>query len=114
MTSTKKLTLLQQRDLARYRHRLELYEAQRRRLRQALAELVPGRRVIVFGSLTKPGVFNDRSDIDVALEKESLRMDTWRLMSELMDRLGRRVDVVVLNKCRFRERILREGEVWTV
>ena len=39
----------------------------RRQLRAALAELLPGGKVIVFGSMTKAGVFNDASDIDLAL-----------------------------------------------
>jgi hypothetical protein len=30
-----------------------------------------------------------------------------------MERLERPVDVLLLNRCRFREKIFREGEVWT-
>lgn len=107
------MTLLQERDLRRHQRRLEVYAETRRRLRAALANLIPGHRVIIFGSLTKPGVFNDRSDLDLALENEPPGMDCWALQSELMERLERPVDVVRLDKCRFREKILREGEVWT-
>ena len=107
------MTLLAKRDLARQRRRLEVYTETRRRLREALAELIPGHKVILFGSLTKPGVFNDRSDVDLALGSEPPGMDAWALMSELTERLERTVDVVRLDKCRFREKILREGEVWT-
>lgn len=110
----KAMTLLQQRDLARQRRRLEVYEETRRRLREALADLIPGSRVFVFGSLTKPGVFNDRSDVDLALEQEPPQMNVWQLTGALMERLERPVDVVLLGRCRFREKILREGEVWTV
>jgi predicted nucleotidyltransferase len=106
------MTLLQQRDAARERRRLEIYEETRRRLRDSLAELVPGQKVILFGSLTKPGIFNDRSDVDLALEAEPLQMDTWRLTAELMEKLGRSVDIVLLDHCRFDKRIRREGEVW--
>jgi predicted nucleotidyltransferase len=106
------MTLLQQRDAARERRRLEIYEETRRRLRDSLAELVPGQKVIIFGSLTKPGIFNDRSDVDLALEAEPLQMDTWRLTAELMEKLGRSVDIVLLDHCRFGKRIRREGEVW--
>jgi len=109
-----KMTLLQQRDEARRRRRLEVYTETRRRLRGALADLVPGHRVIVFGSLTKPGVFNERSDVDVALEAELPEMDSLKLTAELMERLDRPVDVVLLERCRFRDKILREGEPWTV
>ena len=93
--------------------RLEVYADTRRRLRAAFADLIPGHKVILFGSLTKPGVFNDRSDLDLALETEPPQMDHWKLKSELMERLERPVDIVRLDKCRFRDKIMREGEVWT-
>ncbi len=107
-------TLLQKRDAARQQRRLELYSETRRLLRLALAELVPGARVILFGSITKPGVFNDRSDVDLALQEEPAGISGFRLAAELMERLQRPVDVVLLPKCRFREKILREGEPWTL
>ena len=106
------MTLLQQRDLARRQRRLEVYAETRERLREALAQLIPGEKVIVFGSLTKPGVFNDRSDVDLALEKEPAMMNSWTVASELADRLRRPVDVVLLGHCRFRAKIIREGEPW--
>lgn len=105
-------TLLQQRDAARARRRLEVYEETRRRLKQVLAELIPGHKVILFGSLTRPGVFNDRSDVDLALESEPAQMSVYRLIAELMERLGRPVDVLMLDQSRFRDQIRREGEVW--
>ena len=107
------MTLLQKRDLARQQRRLDVFAQTRRRLQSALKELIPGQRVIVFGSLTRPGMFNDRSDVDLALETEAGQMTAERLVSELMERLERPVDVLLLNRCRFREKILREGEVWT-
>jgi predicted nucleotidyltransferase len=85
----------------------------RRRLRSALGELIPGHAVILFGTLVKPGLFNDASDVDLALETEAGQMSTERLTSELMERLERPVDVVLLNHCHFREKIVQEGEAWT-
>ena len=108
------MTLLQARDAARRQRRLEVRTQVRQRLREALAELMPGAKVIVFGSLTRPGVFNDRSDIDLALETEPPGLSVWRLIGELMERLGRPVDVVLLDRCRFRDQIIRQGEVWTL
>ena len=108
------MTLLQQRDLARRQRRLEAYAETRQRLRAALTELMPGGNVIVFGSLTRPGVFNDRSDVDLALEAEPPGLNTWQLTAELMERLRRPVDIVLLPKSRFRDKILREGERWTL
>src|SRR5437588_10120828 len=86
-------TLLQKRDAARRQRRLEVRDDTRRALRAALAELIPGMRVVVFGSLTRPGVFNDRSDIDLALENEPMGVTTWSLGGKLMDRLHRPVDI---------------------
>lgn len=106
------MTLLQERDEARRQRRLQVLAKTRAQLKVALAELIPGQKVILFGSITKPGTFNDRSDIDLALETEPLQINAWRLASELADHMGRRVDVVLLPQCRFREKILREGEVW--
>ncbi len=108
------MTLLQRRDAVRRQRRLDVRMEARRRLQAALAELLPGSKVVVFGSLTKAGVFNDASDIDLALEEESPNLTAWQLTGELMDRLGRPVDVVVLKRSRFREKILREGEIWTL
>jgi predicted nucleotidyltransferase len=106
------VTALQQRDAARRQRRLELCAATRALLRAALASLISGHKVIVFGSLTQPTRFNDRSDIDLALESEPSGTTVWRLTSELMERLDRPVDVVLLDQFRFHDKILREGEVW--
>ncbi|MBM3832723.1 MAG: nucleotidyltransferase domain-containing protein [Verrucomicrobia bacterium] len=107
------MTLLQERDRVRYERRIALFGEVRQRLREALAEFIPGAKVIIFGSLTKPGVFNCRSDVDLALQEEPSQMNSWQLASRLWERLERPVDVVLLTKCRFREKILREGELWT-
>lgn len=108
------MTLLQKRDAARRERRLQAREEVRAGLRQALRDLIPGERVIVFGSLTQPGVFNDASDIDLALEHEPHAISRGCLMVELVERMHRNVDVVLLSECRFRDKILREGEVWTL
>ncbi len=77
-----------------------------------MAELIPGEKVIVFGSLRRPGVFNDRSDIDLALERVPPQMSEYRLTSELMERMNRPVDVLLLSNSRLRDKIRCEGEVW--
>ncbi len=108
------MTLLQRRDLARRRRRFEVYLDTRARLRAALAQLMPGNKVIVFGSLTRPGVFNDRSDVDLALPGSPPPVDPLELTAHLMERLARPVDVVRLDQCRFRQKIRLEGEEWTI
>jgi predicted nucleotidyltransferase len=109
-----RMTLLQKRDLARRRRRLRALVEARRNLRTALAHLIPGSRVILFGSLTKPGVFNDRSDVDLALETEPAGISLYQLSGRLEEEMGRPVDIVLLPQCRFRQKILQEGEAWTV
>ena len=107
-------TLLYRRDQARKARRVEAYAEVRQQLRTVLAELVPGHRVWVFGSLAKPGRFNDASDVDLALAEPLTSMSVGRLSQELAERLGRRVDIVMFDQCRFRDKILREGELWTL
>lgn len=107
-------TLLFRRDEARRARRIAVRLQVRRDLRAALEALVPGERVWIFGSLTQPGRFHDASDVDVALEAEPVVMSAGRLSSELSERLARPVDVVLLESCRFRDKIRREGELWTL
>jgi uncharacterized protein len=95
-------TLLQQMEQERLQRRERLRAEVRRQLRE------------VFGSLTKPGRFHEESDIDLALESEPPGMSLYQLISRLAERLGRRVDVLLLHECRFRDKILREGETWTL
>jgi len=107
------MTLLQQLNSERYQRREALRADVRLRLQKALIELLPGHKAIVFGSLVKPGRFSDTSDVDIALDAEPAGVTTYQLTSLLAERLGRPVDVVLLPECRFRARILREGETWT-
>ena len=67
----------------------------------------------VFGSLTKAGKFSDASDVDIALADEPAGMSIYQLIAQLSERLSRRVDVLLLSESRLRDKILREGELWT-
>jgi predicted nucleotidyltransferase len=106
------MTLLQQMDLDRHQRRETLRNDTRRCLRDALEQLVPGQRAIVFGSLVKPGRFKETSDVDVAIDHEPANASIYQLTSLLAENLGRPADVVLLSECRFRDRIMREGETW--
>ena len=108
-----RLKLLQERDDARRATGEALRARVRADLREYLSELLPGIRVIVFGSLIQPNRFHNQSDIDIALESEPLGLTRYSLTSELMERLGRPVDVLLLRECRFADKIRREGEIWT-
>ncbi len=106
------VTLLQQRDHQRHEARLLLWEETRRSLAVALRELLPGTRVWLYGSLTRRGVFNPASDVDLALTEEPCGKTIWRLQAELEDSLRRPIDLVLLYETRLRDKILREGEEW--
>lgn len=82
-------------------------------LKQALADLVPGTRVWLYGSLARRGAFGCASDVDLALTEEPRGKSIFLLQAELEERLGRPVDLTLLNETRLRAKILREGEEWT-
>lgn len=108
------MTLLQQLAHERCAAKERLRAETRHRLQDALAELLPGQEVIVFGSLTRPGRFSDVSDVDIALHAEPPDMSTYQLISLLAEHVGRPVDVLLLPECRFRDAIEREGERWVL
>jgi predicted nucleotidyltransferase len=83
-------------------------------LHSALLDLLPNTPVHVFGSLVKPGRFCDHSDVDLALQVEPSGLSLYQLTSLLSERLGRKVDVLLLSECHFRDKILREAELWTL
>ena len=83
------MTYLQKIDGERKQRCESLRQEARTRLRQCLRELLPGRSVLVFGSLTRPGEFHEDSDIDLALASEPLPRSVFGLNGELEERLGR-------------------------
>jgi predicted nucleotidyltransferase len=88
------------------------WEQTRSGLRNALRDLLPASRVVVFGSLVRRGIFNAASDIDLALFDEPKDKSVWCLQADLEERLRRPVDVVLLRESRLRQKILRDGEIW--
>jgi predicted nucleotidyltransferase len=108
------MTILQQREAERRARLDHLWRQTREELRSALAELLPGEKVVVFGSLAHRQSFSGKSDVDVALFREPPGMSIFALIGTLEERLCRPVDVVLLDQCRFGERIYRTGETWTL
>ena len=108
------MTLLQQLTRQRFEERERLRHEVRHRLREVLSQTIPGRRVFVFGSLTQPGKFTEVSDIDLALESELPGITIYQLISVLSEQMGRSVDVLLLDECRFKETILKQGDQWTL
>lgn len=108
------MTLLQKMNRQRAERHETLRARTRERLRGVLRQIAPAQRVLVFGSLTKTHHFTEASDIDIALESEPAGMSLYQLTALLAEQMGRPVDVVLLPECRFRERIEKEGETWTL
>ena len=106
-------TLLQEMETERASQAECLRSTVREQLRAALRDILPGVSVTVFGSLTRAGHFSESSDVDIALAVEPAHMSIYQLIAQLSERLARRVDVILLPECRFRDKILREGETWT-
>ena len=107
------MTLLQKRDAQRLSERSRLFDRTRTELREVLSEVLPDSRVVLFGSLTQRGVFHSNSDIDLALFSDPAGGSIFDLVSEIGSRMRRPVDIVLLEKTRLKNKILREGEVWT-
>ena len=105
-------SILRKRDEQRAERREALRHCVLQRLRNALHELAPGQRILVFGSITRPYGFHEMSDVDLAFAEEP-PVSRYGLQSRLEERIGRPVDLVVLSECRFRQKIEREGEPWT-
>ena len=109
---TRMATLLQQLEEEERLHDIEACQATRLLLKEALHELVPGQKVVVFGSLAEPARFRRTSDVDIALEVEPASFSAHALGSMLEERLGRPVDVVLLSESRLEDSIRKKGETW--
>ena len=66
----------------------------------------------IFGSVTVPGKFTARSDIDIAVETHKTG-DICALMGDLSMQIMKDVDVVPLDQCHFAAKIRREGIRWS-
>ena len=90
--------------------RLQLLEKLIRAL-DALSAMVPFKEAYIFGSITKPFSFSERSDIDVGFV--GLQDDHFfRAMSFLSANLGVDADIIQLETHRLGEKIKREGARW--
>jgi predicted nucleotidyltransferase len=102
--------LLKRREQRRWQRREELRCQVRQRLEQALHELAPGEEVILFGSVTGPHSFHERSDVDIAFIHEPQKHSRYGLQAKLEEMIHQPVDLIILAESRFREKIMREGE----
>jgi len=67
----------------------------------------PGCDVYLTGSIVNPGFFTDGSDIDIAVENfKGSRLDLFMELSELLDMP---VDLIIMERCHFSDRIREAG-----
>ena len=67
---------------------------------------------ILFGSVVRPGRFDARSDVDVAIPDLEPR-DFFALMGHLEEGLEREIDLVPIDTCHFADTIRRTGLRWS-
>jgi len=84
------------REQQRYAQREAERQEWLQRLREAIARIAPKypdlQRVYLFGSLTRPGQFSPTSDIDIAVESDTVETESafWQALEQ---KLKRDVDV---------------------
>ena len=66
----------------------------------------------LFGSIVLEGRYRKKSDIDIALLGLK-KHDYYEFIGEISDLLNRRVDVVLLEECRFAQLIKEKGKKWS-
>jgi len=82
-------------------------------VKASLVDLLPGERVWLFGLLVRAGRLAEDSNVDIALKRGPAATPLYRLQSLLSERVGREVDIVTLDHCRFAKAIRRQGTPWT-
>ncbi len=63
--------------------------------------------VYLVGSITKPQAFSSHSDVDVVLK--NYRGDRFDFWVKLEAEIGREVEVILFERCRFQEFVIKEG-----
>ena len=86
----------------------------RERRRSALLTHAQGEVVWIYGSLCRPGKFNEFSDGDVAFEALPEGISMGYMQSLLSRDTGVEVDVCLLGQTRLEEVIRKHGEKWTL
>jgi len=66
----------------------------------------------IFGSITQPQKFTQKSDIDIAVEQININ-DLFAVIGFVSEAVGRDVDVIEINKCHFANQIRQSGILWT-
>jgi len=108
------MQLLHQREAEGRERRERDRISARGRLQEVLSRYLAGHEVFLFGSITRPGAFHGKSDVDLALAVLPSGRTQYGLIALLEEELCRPVDLLLLPETRLRNKIEREGEKWTV
>ena len=95
----------------RERHRLEIVA----KIDQALKKLVKRYswdEAFIFGSVANAGKYHPGSDVDIALSGLN-KFDYYAFVGDISELLNKRVDVVLLEECRFSKSIVEKGIKWS-
>ena len=66
----------------------------------------------IFGSVAKTGKYHTGSDVDIALSGLN-KFDYYAFVGDISKLLNKRVDVVLLEECRFSKSIIEKGIKWS-
>jgi predicted nucleotidyltransferase len=105
---------IKQRLIRREKQKSDTMAGERLRVHEVLKENIPLmkrygiERAYLYGTIVS-GAFNRSSDVDVAVEPALPYGELLRLHSSLSIKLGRTVDIRILDELPFRESIRREG-----
>jgi predicted nucleotidyltransferase len=98
--------------------RLQEHERERERVLSTVLEAIrelaqhyTWADLYIFGSITSPGRFHPRSDVDIAVRGLN-KFDHFAFIGDISLLIGRSVDVVRLEDCRITESITSKGLKW--
>jgi len=66
----------------------------------------------LFGSVVKKRRYRHGSDVDIAISGLN-KFDYYAFVGDISELLNKRVDVVLLEECRFRQSIMEKGIRWS-
>lgn len=98
--------IIEERYAEREKKRLETLQSLTEKLKSHFSQK-GFKKVYIFGSILKAGEFHDFSDIDIAVE--GLTGDYFRVCADAEEIIGREIEVVEIEKCKFRDSIEKYG-----
>lgn len=70
---------------------------------------IPVKSLYIFGSITKENMFNDNSDIDIAIKSITSDITFFKLWLQLEEICAKEIDLLDLDECSFSPLIQEQG-----